>query len=281
MIDFDAIEAGNEPLNAFTDIDREAAFGEGPLSGLTVGVKGNIAVQNMPWHAGLEAFESRLAERDADAVALLRQAGAAIIGVLNMEEGALGAKTDNPHFGPAQNPHRIGFSPGGSSGGSGAAVAAARRYGAVLASHDDTTAGQVAVSAHHGVRLAEFPTTVAAARANHGHRIANIMGGPNLVRGGSHSGNVAAIDLAEAGLLDIISSDYVPASLLLAAVQLGQHWGDMARGLHTVTAAPARYTGLEDRGRLDIGKSADLIRFRLTEGVPALRAVWSKGARVA
>ena len=162
-----------------------------------------------------------------------------------------------------------------------AAVAAARRYGAVLASHDDTTAGQVAVSAHHGVRLAEFPTTVAAARANHGHRIANIMGGPNLVRGGSHSGNVAAIDLAEAGLLDIISSDYVPASLLLAAVQLGQHWGDMARGLHTVTAAPARYTGLEDRGQLDIGKSADLIRFRLTEGVPALRAVWSKGARVA
>lgn len=124
MIDFDAIEAANEPLNAFTDIDRSAAFGEGPLSGLTVGVKGNIAVENMPWHAGLEVFESRLAERDADAVALLRQAGAAIIGVLNMEEGALGAKTDNPHFGPTHNPHRIGYSPGGSSGGSGAAVAA-------------------------------------------------------------------------------------------------------------------------------------------------------------
>ncbi|MGX9352961.1 alpha-D-ribose 1-methylphosphonate 5-triphosphate diphosphatase [Shimia sp. W99] len=162
-----------------------------------------------------------------------------------------------------------------------AAVAAAKRFGAVLASHDDTTAEQVATSARHGIRLAEFPTTLAAARANHMHQIANIMGGPNLVRGGSHSGNVAAIELAEAGLLDIISSDYVPSSLLLSAVQLGQHWGDMAKGLHTVTAASAQYTGLDDRGRLEVGRTADLIRFRLTEGVPALRAVWSKGVRAA
>jgi aspartyl-tRNA(Asn)/glutamyl-tRNA(Gln) amidotransferase subunit A len=124
MIDFDALEAADAPLNAFTDFDREAAFGEGALAGLTVGVKANIAVRGLPWHAGLAAFESRVAERDADAVALLRQAGAAVIGVLNMEEGALGAKTDNPHFGPVQNPHRRGYSPGGSSGGSGAAVAA-------------------------------------------------------------------------------------------------------------------------------------------------------------
>lgn len=124
MIDFDAFEAANAPLNAFSDFDRSAAFGEGPLAGLTVGIKANIAVAGMPWHAGLAAFETRLGTRDADVVALLRQAGAAIIGVLNMEEAALGAKSDNPHFGAVQNPHRIGFSPGGSSGGSGAAVAA-------------------------------------------------------------------------------------------------------------------------------------------------------------
>jgi aspartyl-tRNA(Asn)/glutamyl-tRNA(Gln) amidotransferase subunit A len=124
MIDFDALEAANAPLNAFSDFDRSATFGEGPLAGLTVGIKANIAVAGMPWHAGLGAFETRLADRDADAVALLRQAGAAIIGVLNMEEAALGAKSDNPHFGAVQNPHRLGFSPGGSSGGSGAAVAA-------------------------------------------------------------------------------------------------------------------------------------------------------------
>lgn len=124
MIDFDALEAANVPLNAFSDFDRAATFGEGPLAGLTIGVKANIAVARMPWHAGLAAFETRLAERDADVVALLRQAGAAVIGVLNMEEAALGAKSDNPHFGPVHNPHRIGYSPGGSSGGSGAAVAA-------------------------------------------------------------------------------------------------------------------------------------------------------------
>lgn len=162
-----------------------------------------------------------------------------------------------------------------------ATVAAAKRFGAVLASHDDTTADQVATSAGYGIHLAEFPTTVEAAQANHAHGIANIMGGPNLVRGGSHSGNVAAMELAQRGLLDIISSDYVPSSLLLGAVMLGNEWGNMAKGLHTVTAAPAKYTNLEDRGRLQVGLQADLIRFRLTEGVPALRAVWHKGVRAA
>ncbi len=162
-----------------------------------------------------------------------------------------------------------------------AAVGAAKRYGAVLASHDDTTAAQVAVSSAHGIHLAEFPTTVEAAQACRAHQIATIMGGPNLVRGGSHSGNVAAIELADADILDIISSDYVPASLLMGAVRLGQHWGDMAKGIATVTATPAKMTGLTDRGRLEQGLTGDLIRFRLTEGVPALRAVWSKGRQVA
>ncbi len=162
-----------------------------------------------------------------------------------------------------------------------ATVAAAARFGAVLASHDDTTAEQVATSAEYGIHLAEFPTTLEAAQANRAHGIANIMGGPNLVRGGSHSGNVAAIDLAQQGLLDILSSDYVPSSLLLGAVMLGNAWGNMAKGLHTVTAAPAHYTNLHDRGRLSVGFQADLIRFRLTDGVPTLRAVWHKGNRIA
>ncbi|MCX9147977.1 amidase [Erythrobacter sp. WG] len=145
MIDFDALEAANAPLNAFSDFDPTAAFGEGPLAGLAIGVKANIAVAGMPWHAGLAAFETRLAERDADTVALLRQAGAAIVGVLNMEEAALGAKTDNPHFGPVHNPHRIGFSPGGSSGGSGAAVAA----GLVDAALGTDTMGSIRIPAAH------------------------------------------------------------------------------------------------------------------------------------
>lgn len=161
------------------------------------------------------------------------------------------------------------------------AVKAARRFGAVLASHDDTTAEQVAVSAGHGIQLAEFPTTVEAARACHAHGIKVMMGAPNLIRGGSHSGNVAAHELAELELLDIISSDYVPAALLVSAVRLGELWGDMARGLGTVTHAPADAVALADRGRLEIGKRADLLRFRLIGGAPVLRGVWSRGQRVA
>ena len=107
------------------------------------------------------------------------------------------------------------------------------------------------------------------------------MGAPNLVRGGSHSGNVAAQALAECDRLDILSSDYIPAALLLAAVQLGEVWGNMARGLATVTQAPAHSTGLTDRGQIAPGLRADLIRFRMVAGVPALAAVWSQGKRVA
>ncbi|MEX5562919.1 alpha-D-ribose 1-methylphosphonate 5-triphosphate diphosphatase [Pseudophaeobacter sp. 1A16562] len=161
------------------------------------------------------------------------------------------------------------------------AVKAAQRFGAVLASHDDTTEDQVAVSAGHGIRLAEFPTTVEAARACHAHDIQVMMGAPNLIRGGSHSGNVAAQELAELDLLDIVSSDYVPAALLLAAARLGEIWGDMARGLATVTSAPAKAVGLKDRGALEVGKRADLIRFAMRAGVPALQGVYSRGQRVA
>ncbi|MEO1538889.1 MAG: alpha-D-ribose 1-methylphosphonate 5-triphosphate diphosphatase [Pseudomonadota bacterium] len=160
------------------------------------------------------------------------------------------------------------------------AVEAARRYGATLASHDDTTEAQVAVSRDHGVRIAEFPTTVEAAKACEDADIAVIMGAPNLVRGGSHSGNVAAEELARKDCLDILSSDYVPSALLLGAFQLGEVWGDVARGLRTVTAAPARAVGLEDRGVLEPGRRGDLIRFANVAGAPALQGVWSDGHRV-
>ncbi len=162
-----------------------------------------------------------------------------------------------------------------------AAVAAARRYGAVLASHDDTTPEQVAVSAAHGVRMAEFPTTVEAAEACRAHGIAVMMGAPNLIRGGSHSGNIAAEALARAGLLDILSSDYVPAALLFGALRLGALWGDIARGIATVTAAPARAAGLSDRGVLEPGRRADVIRVHPHGSVPVVRGVWVRGERVA
>ena len=162
-----------------------------------------------------------------------------------------------------------------------AAVAEARRLGATLASHDDTTEAQVAASAGHGARLAEFPTTLEAARASHARGIAVIAGAPNLLRGGSHSGNVPAQALADAGLLDILSSDYVPASLLAAAIRLGRAAGGLAAGLAAVTAAPAAASGLADRGRLAPGLAADLLRFRLDRDLPSPRGVWVAGARVA
>ncbi len=161
-----------------------------------------------------------------------------------------------------------------------ATVEAAKRFGAVLASHDDTLREHVEVSAGYGIKLAEFPTTVEAAQACHDHGIAVMMGAPNLIRGGSHSGNVAAEELARLGLLDIVSSDYVPAALLQSAVKLGEIWEDMARGIATVTRAPAQAVGLTDRGTVEIGKRADLLRFRVNESVPLLRGVWSRGRQV-
>jgi alpha-D-ribose 1-methylphosphonate 5-triphosphate diphosphatase len=161
-----------------------------------------------------------------------------------------------------------------------AAVAEARRYGAVLASHDDTTASQVAVSSAHGAHFAEFPTTAVAAQACRRAGIKVMMGAPNLIRGGSHSGNVAAQALAEADLLDIVSSDYVPSSLLSAAMMLGDIWGDLAKAVATVTAAPAKATGLDDRGHLSVGARADVIRVRKIGATGAVRGVWVQGERI-
>jgi alpha-D-ribose 1-methylphosphonate 5-triphosphate diphosphatase len=161
-----------------------------------------------------------------------------------------------------------------------AAVSAARRYGAVLASHDDTETEHVARSAEHGAHFAEFPTTVEAARACHDHGIKVMMGAPNLIRGGSHSGNVAARELAEAELLDIVSSDYVPSSLLSAALMLGDIWGNLAGGVAAVTLAPAEAVGLADRGRVELDCRADLVRVCRLGQAGAVRGVWVQGIRV-
>ncbi len=161
-----------------------------------------------------------------------------------------------------------------------AAVAETARLGARLASHDDTTPDHVAQSARQGARLAEFPTTLDAARACHDHGIAVMMGAPNLIRGGSHSGNVSAADLAGAGMLNILSSDYAPSSLLTGAVQLGEMLGDLSAGLAAVTSAPARAAGLTDRGQLVPGLRADVVRLRRVPSATSVRGLWVRGERV-
>lgn len=161
------------------------------------------------------------------------------------------------------------------------AVAAAQRLGAVLASHDDTTADQVAVSAGHGIKLAEFPTTLEAAQACRAQGIAIMMGAPNIIRNGSHSNNVSAVHLAEQDLLDIVSSDYVPAALLGAAFKLAEIWNDLPRAIRCVSETPAKAAGLTDRGVLGTGYRADLVRLRLVADTHVVRGVWSGARRVA
>jgi alpha-D-ribose 1-methylphosphonate 5-triphosphate diphosphatase len=162
-------------------------------------------------------------------------------------------------------------------------VALAHQHGIPLASHDDTTEENVTDAIRDKVSVAEFPTTIEAARGLHQAGIGILMGAPNVVRGGSHSGNIAAVDLAREGLLDILSSDYIPSSLLMGALQLPRHVPaiDLASAVRTVTKAPAEAVGLSDRGEIAVGKRADLIRVHLAGDVPVVRTVWREGQRVA
>ena len=130
--------------------------------------------------------------------------------------------------------------------------------------------------------VAEFPTTLAAARASHEGGLGVMMGGPNLVRGGSHSGNVAAGDLAKHGYLDIISSDYVPHSLLHGVMKLFDDFDayDLPRAVRTATLTPSKQVGLDDRGEIAVGKRGDLIRVHHSPHHPIVRGVWRLGSRV-
>lgn len=165
-----------------------------------------------------------------------------------------------------------------------AAIAAdCNARGIVIASHDDATLAHVEEARGYGVKLAEFPTTLVAADASHEAGMAVLMGAPNVVRGKSHSGNIAARTLAERGVLDVLSSDYIPSSLLHAPFVLSDNEGPMSlpEAIKLVTSTPARTAGLDDRGRIESGLRADVIRVFRPEGVPIVREVYREGRRVA
>jgi len=160
----------------------------------------------------------------------------------------------------------------------------ARARGLALASHDDTSAEHVCQAHEEGITISEFPTTVEAAETARRLGLKNVMGAPNVVKGGSHSGNVAAMTLAKMGLLDALSSDYVPASLLDAAFLLQDETSlSLPEAIRTVTSAPAEMVGLSDRGRIAQGLRADLVWVhRPSRGAGAgVRAAWRRGERVA
>ena len=162
-------------------------------------------------------------------------------------------------------------------------VRLAHDRGLAIASHDDATEAHVEEAIEDGIVVAEFPTTVEAARASHNAGLAVLMGAPNVVRGQSHSGNVSARDLAALGLLDILSSDYVPFSLLYGATLLARTCDSISlpQAIAKVTRNPARQVGLDDRGEIATGKRADLVRFRMDEDLPAIVEVWRGGDRIA
>jgi len=149
-----------------------------------------------------------------------------------------------------------------------------------LASHDDRTEEEVAENAADGIRVSEFPVTMAAARAAKSAGMDVIAGAPNIVRGGSHSGNVAAADLLAREAVDAFASDYVPNSLVEAAFLCADRIG-LPRAIAMVSEQPARLAGLTDRGRIAPGLRADLVRVRMHDTLPVVRQVWRAGERVA
>ncbi|MEM6432344.1 MAG: alpha-D-ribose 1-methylphosphonate 5-triphosphate diphosphatase [Cyanobacteria bacterium P01_D01_bin.115] len=164
-----------------------------------------------------------------------------------------------------------------------ALVELAAKHQICLASHDDATPEHVQEAVQDGAKIAEFPTTLAAAKAAHSQGLKVLMGSPNLILGGSHSGNVSAMELIAAGLVDIISSDYVPQSLLQAMFTIAQQ---QAKPLYEIarlfTINPAQAIGLAgDRGSLAIGKRADLVALQHDGVAPRVTSVWRQGQRVA
>lgn len=157
-----------------------------------------------------------------------------------------------------------------------------KAHGVAFASHDDATLEHVDESVRDGVAIAEFPTTMVAAEASHEAGLAVLMGAPNVVRGGSHSGNISATDLARAGYLDVLSSDYVPFALLQAPFILADKVDaiTLPDAIAMVSRNPARAAKLDDRGEIVPGKRADLVRVRVMGGTPVVKGVWRQGRRV-
>lgn len=162
-------------------------------------------------------------------------------------------------------------------------VARAQAAGLLLMSHDDRTLAHVDQAKTEGATVCEFPTTLEAAAFARATGLAVVMGAPNLLRGGSQSGNVALRTLLEADLCDVLSSDYIPRSPLDAAFAIGFDDSlpqDLSRGIAMVTDAPARLAGLIDRGRIATGLRADLVQVRKVGTHNHIVAVWRQGRRV-
>jgi alpha-D-ribose 1-methylphosphonate 5-triphosphate diphosphatase len=154
--------------------------------------------------------------------------------------------------------------------------------GLPLASHDDDSPEEVERNKDDGILISEFPVAMEAAERARQIGVEVIAGAPNIVRGGSHSGNVAAIELVRAGAVDVFASDYVPAALVEAAWRTAAETPTpLHEAVAMITDRPARMSRLPDRGRIEAGLRADLVQVHPLAGLPVVRRVWRAGARVA
>lgn len=156
-----------------------------------------------------------------------------------------------------------------------------RARGIVLASHDDETVAEIDENAADGITISEFPVRLAAATHAKTLGMSVIAGAPNIVRGGSHSGNVSAAELVAADAVDALASDYVPHALLEAAFAIADNGMPLHRAIGLVTSGPARMAQLADRGRIAPGLRADLVRVRRAGPLTSAVSVWREGCRVA
>ncbi|MFL0693903.1 MAG: alpha-D-ribose 1-methylphosphonate 5-triphosphate diphosphatase [Agrobacterium tumefaciens] len=163
-------------------------------------------------------------------------------------------------------------------------VALARSRAMPLMSHDDTDVAHIEEGIAEGVSISEFPCSMEAAEAAREAGMQIVAGAPNLVRGGSQSGNIAVRDLLAARLVDILASDYVPRSMLDAAFMISADPGldyDLPSAIAMVTRNPALAGNLADRGAIATGLKADLIRVDLQDGHPFVKSAWRSGNRIA
>lgn len=143
-----------------------------------------------------------------------------------------------------------------------------------LAGHDPQTTADVEALVARGGTVAEFPTTLEAARAARAHGLLVVAGAPNVVRGASHTANVSARELVAHGLVDALASDYVPATMVAAVeILVREGLADLPGAVRLVTAGPAAAAGLADRGALAPGARADLVLVRRQGRWPGVTAV--------
>jgi alpha-D-ribose 1-methylphosphonate 5-triphosphate diphosphatase len=160
----------------------------------------------------------------------------------------------------------------------------ARERGVPLATHDDENEDHIRQAKQDGAVISEFPVSLEAAAEARQQGLAVFMGAPNLIRGGSHSGNVSVAEVISAGYLTGLASDYIPMSMLRAAFRLTEapFLMSLPDAIAMITSAPAQATGLSDRGDIVAGKRADMVRIFLSQdGWPVVRGVWREGRRVA